>query len=138
LTLAILFASGCGDGSMPASQPPPPVTTPTLTCDASLTAAMVSYTVTALDQLQIGGLDLTRLTHGASGRPIYGEWRMPPNLLGLVALDSRMDIEPTTITLTAHCAGAGKTATAMVVSPVTVTDTQVTILDNEKDTETLR
>jgi hypothetical protein len=142
LTLLILGCAGCGDGSTPAMTSTPPAPT-SLTCSATLTASTLMYTITAADQLQFSGtgaptLILTRKTHGDASRAIYGEWTLPLPATPELTLDSTLDIEPATVSVTAHCTAAGKSATAMVVSAATVTADQVLIRDDKNDTETLR
>jgi hypothetical protein len=116
-------------------------TTETATCRASIMPSTIDYVVTG-DTLEF--VQASTQTHSppmkrlkastATSKPVFGTWQMPIDVnagaqaVGLT-VSATLDIEPASVTVTTSCGQHGRSATAKVTSPATVTDTTITTAD---------
>lgn len=126
--VSICFAlAACGGSSMPSKS----TTAIPLNCNASLTQGTVPYSIQN-DTLQLGTTTMPRVAAGTAGRPVYGTWLAAQQTNGGLSIRATFQVEPSAVTISALCSYSdGRSTTAQVSSPATITDTNITILQNK-------
>jgi hypothetical protein len=116
----------------------PPPRTETYTCTASIAPSYFEYRVEG-DVLHVMApgqvAEYERVASGDPSEPIFGTWHImtQSDQYGTVTLD--MEIEPDRVAAIADCDFGSVSATAEASSRAVITDTSVTILDSDEDTE---
>lgn len=139
--LSLLCLAACGKKpGEPQSEPDPvkPVLDVPLNCSASLTRARMPYTIKG-DSLSLGpagsATPMKRLAAGEPGRPVYGTWLVTDQVTAGIHILGKLQIAPASISLVSECSyGQGRSGTAKVSSPATITDSEIEILQEQKQT----
>jgi hypothetical protein len=136
--LAAAMLIGCSDGEDPPQKTGSPSPT-TLSCTVTLAASSYSYEVGDAGQMLIVGAGLpNEQTLERVSTPtgtIYGTWLVFDQVQNGIMLHGEITFAPGQVSLDARCIGFGKTLHADASSPATITDTTVSVLVPDSDTE---
>lgn len=140
LLLAAVLVCGCGgddDGSDDGGDGGEG--TQTFTCFASLAPTTFDYVVSG-DLLEVSGGGITetweRVDDGAPGRLVHGTWYVDEQTTpGVGVVSFEVVIEPDQVSARADCDFGSISATAEAISPAEITDTTITVLEFDEDTE---
>jgi hypothetical protein len=139
---ALLLVSTLGfaacDGDDP--DPPPPTPTQTFTCTATISPSMVDYIRSGnLLQVSAGGQSdsWTLVSEGSGVLPAFGTWHVADSVddIGTTSLD--VIIENGFVTAVADCDFGTVGTTARATAAADITDTTITILQSNQDTQTV-
>lgn len=130
LPMFLALAACGGSPKLPSSTGTTPSKVP-LSCAANLAQGKIPYTVMN-DVLRLGTTSMPRVTSGAAGRPVYGTWLAAEQSQGGLSIRATFKVDPSLVSISARCSYSdGRSTTAEVSSPATVTDTDITILQNQ-------